>query len=181
MTDVFTAMLHEWHDFYFMAGGAAAGLIGLMFVAISLAMPHVTDVSIENVRIFVTPSVVYFVSVLVICAVLLVPPLTPPGLALLLFGGGVFGLVMTVRYVRGLIRTAKQNRDFNLGDWLAQVVVPVVSYTLIVMAGVCMVMDQWSLSFTVLWFATLLLLLCGISNSWSLVMWIIEGRAQQDR
>jgi hypothetical protein len=34
MPDVFNEMLHGWHNFYFMAGGAAAGLIGLMFVAL---------------------------------------------------------------------------------------------------------------------------------------------------
>jgi len=30
------AMVHEWHDFYVVAGGAAAALLGLLFVALTL-------------------------------------------------------------------------------------------------------------------------------------------------
>jgi hypothetical protein len=29
------AMVHEWHDFYVVAGGAAAALLGLLFVALT--------------------------------------------------------------------------------------------------------------------------------------------------
>jgi hypothetical protein len=31
--------LHEWHDFYALVGTASATLIGLMFVAVSIAEP----------------------------------------------------------------------------------------------------------------------------------------------
>jgi hypothetical protein len=174
--DVFTEMLHSWQSFYFMAGGAA--LIGLMFVALSFGMNVVSNATIEDVRTFVSPSIAYFVSVLLLACVMLVPVYAPPGLAIILFCGGVVGLARTFRPVRRLIETARRHQDFDKEDWLAQVILPVVNYALIVMAALCFAADQWSPGFTLTWLVTILLLLSAIANTWSLVLWILEQRGK---
>ncbi|MFN8371652.1 MAG: hypothetical protein U0694_02080 [Anaerolineae bacterium] len=178
MADVFTDMLHSWQNFYFMAGGAAAALIGLMFVAMSLGMHLISDTTRELGRFFILPSILYFVSVLILCCVMLNPAFSPTSLALVLFLGGLAGLGVTWRYVRQLIQIAKKYQDFDRGDWLAQVVLPVVNYTLIVAAALCCVISQWEFAFSALWIATILLLLSAIANTWSLVMWIVEQRVE---
>ena len=61
MTDLFIDTLHSWQNFYFMIGGASAGLMGLMFVALSLGTHLVNDETISSVGAFVTPSIIYFV------------------------------------------------------------------------------------------------------------------------
>jgi hypothetical protein len=176
MSDVFVDTLHSWQNFYFMIGGAAAGLMGLMFVALSLGTHLVNDATIASFPTFVTPSIVYFVSALLVSGVMLVPALTPPALGLLLFLGGVVGLGRTLQNVLRLIQVARKNQDFNIWDWLTQIILPVVSYVVILLAGLGFVGNQWSLAFMGVWLATLLLLICAIANTWGVVLWIVEQR-----
>lgn len=176
----FVETLRSWQNFYFMTGGAAATLIGLMFVALSLGMQFISSEARENIRenveSFVTPSIVYFVSTLLLSCVMLAPVYTPASLALVLFLGGAFGMRMTGYHVRNLVRMAQQAGDFNHSDWLAQIVLPVVNYGLILGAAIGFAVNQWALGFTGLWLATILLLLSAIANTWNLVIWIVAGR-----
>jgi hypothetical protein len=172
--DSFNEVLHGWQNFYFMIGGATAGLIGLMFVALSLGTHLITDQTKESSQIFVNPSVIYFLSVLMTAGVMLAPTYSPVGLALVLFAGGVAGSGRALHYARRLPRAAKQNGDFTRADWLSHVIVPAVSYTLIWLAALGLMIDQWPLAFTGIWLAVILLLLAAIANTWSLVTWIVE-------
>ncbi len=176
MADVFNEALRGWQNFYFMMGGAAAGLIGLMFVALSLGINLASTATREDMKLFVTPSVIYFVSVLLISCVLLVPGFSPPALALILALGGGVGFVQTVPFAKRLFHVAQRHQDFILSDWLSQVIVPVASYLLLVAAGVCFAATQWSIGFLAVWVADILLLLCAITNTWSLVVWIVEQK-----
>ncbi|MBX3086619.1 MAG: hypothetical protein KF716_33605 [Anaerolineae bacterium] len=170
----FPDILHSWQNFYFMAGGAAATLIGLMFVALSLGMHLVNKVTEENFRIFAAPSIYYFVSALLICCVMLVPTFTPRELALIVLFGAVVGLIVTIPRVWKLVQAARKHQDFNFWDWLTQIIFPVLSYVLFGAGGLCLFIDQWSLGIVAVWLATVLLLLAAIANTWSLVLWIIE-------
>ena len=176
MPDVFNDMLHTWQNFYFMAGGTAATLIGLMFVAVSLGIGIISTEITEEMKAFVTPSIIYFVSVLLIACVMLVPLYSPPVLALLLFGGGLVGLNWSIPFVRKLILIAKKNQDFNRWDWLTQVILPVFNYVLLLIMAVLFAINQWSLAFIGLWATSILLLVCAIANTWSLVIWIVEQK-----
>jgi hypothetical protein len=178
MTDDFIELLRSWQNFYFMNGGASATLIGLMFVALSLGTHLVSDSTRENMKTFVTPSVYYFVSVLLLAGIMLVPAYTPMGIGVMLFVGGIFGLVITVQHVRRLIQAALQYGDFDRADWLAQIILPIVSYGLILAAAILFAVNQWSLAFIASWSASILLLICAITNTWSLVMWIVEQRRE---
>jgi hypothetical protein len=129
-------------------------------------------------KIFVTPSIYYFVSALLLSGVMLVPAYTPPTLALLLLVGGAVGLVGTIHHVVRLVQAARRNQDFTLGDWLAQIIGPVAAYALLVIAGAGFVTDQWTLAFMVAWMASITLMLCAIANTWSLVIWIVEQRKE---
>src|SRR5262245_38044229 len=101
--DAFTETLRSWQNFYFMAGGAAAALMGLMFVALSLGTHLVSETTVANIGTFVTPSIIYFVSALLLACVMLVPTYTPPGLALIVFSGGIFGMIIILPIVWRLI------------------------------------------------------------------------------
>jgi hypothetical protein len=147
-----------------------------MFVTLSMGMHLVSDASRENIESFVTPNIFYFVSALVLACVMLVPTFTPSLLALVLGLGGLLGLARTSQFVRRLIQVAKRAQDFNLGDWLAQVILPLLNYLLILFAALCFSADQWTLAFMSVWLAMILLLVSAIANTWSLVMWIIEQR-----
>src|SRR5262245_39721969 len=103
MTDSFMDTLRSWQNFYFMIGGASAALIGLMFVALSLGVHLVNDEVKANFPAFVTPSIVYFVSALLLAGIMLVPVYTPMGLGVILFLSGTAGAVRASQHIRHLI------------------------------------------------------------------------------
>jgi hypothetical protein len=176
MPDVLTETLRSWQNFYFMIGGAAAALVGLMFVAMSLGMPYVTDVNREDLHIFVTPSIFYFVSVLLMACVMLVPTYTPMLFTLIVLLGGAVGLFWSLQYVRRLMRAANEHQDFNAMDWLTQILLPLAGYGVIIAAGVGLFIQQEPPAFMGLWLASILLLIVGLTNTWNLVLWILEQR-----
>jgi hypothetical protein len=179
MTDVFNETLRSWHNYYFMTGGASATLVGLMFVALSLGMHLVNDDTRQNIHTFVTPSIVYFVSALLICCIMIAPNYMPSALAVILLIVGIIGLAVSTPFFWRLIQAARVNGDFNLWDWLSQVILPPIAYGLLITAGVCFLTDQWALAFLGVWLVVILLLICAISNTWSMVMWIINQRGSE--
>src|SRR5882672_3331039 len=108
MTDVFNETLHGWQNFYFMAGGAAATLLGLMFVALSMGTHLITDEVRQEIDTFTSPSIFYFVSVLLLACVMLYPMISAVVLGMLLLGG-VFGVVWTAPRIRLLILAARKH------------------------------------------------------------------------
>jgi hypothetical protein len=174
MTDIFIDTLHSWQNFYFMAGGAAATLIGLMLVALSLGQHLVTEKTRAQVEAFATPSVIYFVSALLIACAMLVPDYAPGVLGIIFLVSGALGLVRSYSHVRQLIRTAIEHQDFTWWDWLAQIILPIAGYAGLMLAGLGFILDQSPLAFGAVCIAMLLLLISAIANTWSLVIWIIE-------
>ena len=106
--------------------GARGTLIGLIFVVITLGIEHTKEGDEHRMRLFITPVLVYFTSLLVI-AMAMVPPLSASARAIALGEIGSAGLayVMNVRLL--LRRTVK----FEGQRIIWHVVVPLVSYMLI--------------------------------------------------
>jgi len=65
--------MDDWDGFYALTGGTAGTLIGLIFVVIALGMDHAKEGDTDRLRLFVTPILVYFASLLII-ALAMVPP-----------------------------------------------------------------------------------------------------------
>ncbi len=68
--------LHDWHDFYLLIGTASATLIGLMFVAASVGASYFTTEREAPLRAFLTPTVLHFTAILVICLMSTAPSQT---------------------------------------------------------------------------------------------------------
>ncbi|WP_174243867.1 hypothetical protein, partial [Escherichia coli] len=69
-------------------------------------------------------------------------------------------------------------QDFDLAEWLSQVIAPLLSYILILSAAVLLFLDQWSWALMGLWVSSVMLLLSAIANTWSMVRWIVDQRTQ---
>src|SRR4051812_13392512 len=87
--------MEMWHDFYVVSGGGASALVGLMFVVVSVG--QIGARSRADVRAFISPTVVFFASVLVIALAMLVPDLGPTARGIVIGGIGVGGAVLLVR------------------------------------------------------------------------------------
>ena len=68
-------LLERWANFYLIASAAAATLIGLLFVVVALASERrVVEVEpTAKIHLYLTPTVVYFASVLGLGALLTFP------------------------------------------------------------------------------------------------------------
>ena len=77
-------MFEGWDNYFVLLGTAAAGLIGLLFVVVTLTTGLDRSRALRAGGIYMTPIAVHFGVVLSISACTLVPRLTPPQLADLL-------------------------------------------------------------------------------------------------
>ncbi len=93
--DAFTQAIEGWHDFYLMIGTAAATLIGLLFVSLSLNVDVITREANADLRVLATQTFTSFI-VLMFAVLFLIPHQVPEGLGLPLLGVGGYGLYITL-------------------------------------------------------------------------------------
>jgi hypothetical protein len=77
MNTPFDQAIERWHDFYLLAGGASATLIGLLFIAASLHPEMFGDGTASRARLAATQALSNFFIVLTVALVFLVPNQTP--------------------------------------------------------------------------------------------------------
>jgi hypothetical protein len=85
-------LLGRWANFYVITSAAAATLIGLWFVVITLAVDRGLE-DTGQIRVHLTPTVVYFASVLGVAALLAFPNHTRTTAAFCTCLIGVMGLI----------------------------------------------------------------------------------------
>lgn len=163
--------LEAWHDFYVFAGTAAATLMGLMFVVMSLGQRTLaTEEGTQATRAFFTPIVVFFATIIVLAILMLMPHAPAPALALLLAILAIAGLwYMIGSRAHSVWRTNKLGVD----DLFWYVLLPYLGYAII---GVSAVGILKSATFGLYGEAAaiLLLLLIGMRNAWDLVVYNIQ-------
>jgi hypothetical protein len=97
MDDAFLQMLRDWQTYYFLTGSASAGLIGLLFVAISLGTGIASSDPTVATKAWATPIIVHFSGALFISALLIMPTLTPSALGSVLTLAAIACLVYLAR------------------------------------------------------------------------------------
>ncbi len=175
MTDSWLAQLDRWHDFYVITGSAAAGLTGLMFVVVSLSTEAIVRQREKGTRAFVTPTAVYFTTVLIEAAVLTVPTMTVAVLGSLLTVGGVAAMIYL--FCTRSHRVWKE-QELDREDWIWYIGLPYLGYLFIVATGTLIWMRAL-LGLEMLAATALLFLIIGIRNSWDLVVWMTQRRVEE--
>jgi hypothetical protein len=177
MSGALAELLHSWHDFYTLIGTAAATLIGLMFVAASIASSYLTERNKAGMQAFFTPTVAHFAAVLFICIVLSAPMTSWTALGALLLGVGAVGLsystlVWTRMGRRGLTAT------IDLSDRLWYALAPLACHVLIVVS-VTMLLVGGERGLLVLASGSVFLLLAGVRNAWDITSWAVMRTGSQ--
>lgn len=162
--------LEAWHDFYLIVGGAAAGLTGLMFVVVTLAPRVIAARGNRGVRGFVTPTVVFFTTILTLSAVMTIPVITGPALSVLLGCAAIAGIVYIL-----VIGTHGQWKEGKLPaqDWFGYVGLPIFAYML-VGAGAALLCLSHVAGLSLVAASTIVFLVVGVRNAWDLVLWMAE-------
>jgi hypothetical protein len=162
--------LHAWHDFYALIGTAAATLIGLIFIAASIAASYMTERHRAGIQAFFTPTVAHFAAVLITCIVVSAPLKARALLAGLLLAIGAAGLVYSlIVWMRMGRRGLTSTIDLSDRFWYA--LSPVAGHLLIIAAAVMLLRDVLGIEFLAI--ATVLLLLAGIRNAWDITAWAV--------
>ena len=165
-------MLRDWQNFYMLTGAAAATLIGLLFVAISISIG--TNLTIQqarnSLRTFVSPILIYYVQVFIVSCLAVMPLQSInilAGVVVILGGLNIF-LVFKVCW-----RILVLHRDeMDFGHWMWHVLLPLITSILFVCVAVGF-FDTVQLAGPGLAVANLLCLAIGLRNTWVLTLWLV--------
>jgi hypothetical protein len=170
MPESLAGLLHDWHDFYVLAGTAAATLVGLMFVAASIGSSIFKEEHRAPMKAFITPTVVHFTSVLFTSLVVTIPTHSWRSLAGLLGAGGLAGSIYCGRILVQII--IRHSFNVDLIDRMFYALIPVLGYVLVLVSAVLLLV-QSAASANLIAAALLTLLLAGIRNAWDMTVWIV--------
>jgi hypothetical protein len=163
-----TTLLEGWDSFYVITGSSAAGLTGLTFVVIALAA-DARRANLHAVRVYVTPTIVHFSTVLGLAAYLSMPHPVLLGLSLAFGAAGLAGLGY-IAFIGANIGRVSGDYVPVLEDWTWHVMLPAIAYGAL-LAAACSIWSRLNLSLYGIAAASLLLLFIGIHNAWDIAVW----------
>lgn len=162
--------LQNWRDFYVTAGAAAATLVGLLFVGLSIHIRVV--VAHAEVRSLARVTLVDFFAVLLVSLVLLAP-IGNEGAAAWMIGVGVLSLALVARPGLQAVR-GKQARTISLRLLLSRFGLSALCYLGIAGMGVLLSQGDLSDALAGLLVLVVLLLVVAVRNTWDLLVTVAD-------
>jgi len=163
-------MFEGWGEFYLMAGSAAAVLIGLIFVVVTLMQDRSRSSVLTGSKLYMGPVVLQVSFVLVLSAAALAAGVTPGAMALLAGMVALWGFVRAAQSVLGIRALRGEDAPHWTDVWFYGFI-PGALYALLAVVA----LGLWSGSdWAVQGIAatiTAMLLNC-IRNEWDLVTWL---------
>ena len=165
-------MFEGWENFFLMAGGAAAVLIGLIFVVISLMGDRPRDSVLAGSRLYMGPIVLGVSFVLALSAAALTPGITRPAFAGITTVIAVWGLARALMSTWGIGRRSRiGNENGHWTDVWFYGGFSIFIY-LSLAADAIAFWENWSWARYGLAIVITLGLLLAIRNEWDLITWI---------
>jgi hypothetical protein len=158
--------LAEWDTFYVIVGSAAAALIGLQFIVITLIAERLPLRAADLGAAFATPNIVHFCGALLVSALLRAPWHSMRFVAVLLGLTGLTGLAYSVMVTWRLRKQTIYKPQFE--DWLFNVVLPLLAYLVLALSPFAVFSHLRGALFGV-GAAALLLVFIGIHNTWDAI------------
>jgi hypothetical protein len=162
-------ILGKWESFYVIVGSSAGALTGLQFVVMAIVADQPGRGGHKEIAAFGTPTVVHFMAVLLIGAIISAPweELNHAASVVGLFG--LTGIIYTAIVTRRASRTDRYHPV--LEDWIFHAVLPFVAYILIMGAALTLVRFDTPALFSI-GTASLILLAVGVHNAWDTVTFL---------
>src|SRR5690348_8652785 len=170
--------LRDWQNFYLLTGTAAATLVGLLFIAVSISAG--IDLSgrqaADALRTFVTPILMYYFQVLLVSCIALIPLQSSLLLSGVLVILGSINIALTLKVFWRMLVLHREVMD--LLHWLWHGLLPLIAG--ILFAGTALgFLWGGSLALAGLSIVNLLCLAIGLRNSWALTTWLILHPRQE--
>ena len=160
--------LERWANFYLLTAAAAAQLIGLLFVVITLGAERRRGDTFR-IPIYLTPTVIYFAHVLFLGALLTFPSHTRLTATLCICFVGVVGLVYSGTNLIG----GDRKSFIELRDRIPYAIFPSAACGLLVLGGV-LFLHAPQLGLTLVAVGMLSLLAVAIRNSWAVTIAVVS-------
>jgi len=172
-----TEALKEWREFYVLTGTAAATLLALLFVAVSLGAGYLTSRRTAGIRTFMSPVVIHFTSVFFISAVALVPTHQETFFAALIGVTAAVGAAISMFITVQVVRTEMTN---YVQDYFAYGLLPALAYLALLTAAALIYLHN-AFALDALAGSVLLLAIVNIRNVWDLTLSMVRHQAERKR
>jgi hypothetical protein len=169
--DTFTQAVEGWHDFYLMIGTAAATLVGLLFVSLSLNADAIARQENADLRVLAAQTFTSFLNAVMLAVLFLIPSQVPLGLGLPLLGISGYGLYETVgRFLKTL---RARPRAWGRGGVTRRFVVPTLCFVALTIIAVSVLLGQTG---GLYWLVPVMisLIVAASSNAWDLLLRLRE-------
>jgi hypothetical protein len=164
-----------WSNFYFLIGSAAAGLIGLMFVVVTLTAGGDRSRSLRGAAIYLTPTIVHFAAVFSISAITEAPGLALAETETLMILIALAGFACCLRSAHGILRAPEGFGAPHWSDFWLYAGAPACLYLVLTFAAVGVGAHcPWAPKAMAAVLLTLVLL--AIRNAWDTITWIAPSR-----
>jgi len=165
------SVFRDWDSFYVIIGSAAAGLIGLLFIVVTLTASFERERVMRAIDIYTTPVAVHFALVLTTCAIAMVPRLPLAATAALFGLCAIVGFFNAVKSCIGIHQGIPGGERSHWSDLWLYGVVPAALYLGLAGAALGLLTHAaWALLTTAA--VVLALLLAAIRNAWDLVTYM---------
>jgi hypothetical protein len=162
----------QWHEFYALLGTAAAALVALLFVALSIGASVLTPERAGATRTFMSPIVFHYTAVLFASLIALVPTQTLQSLGLSI---GLVALAGTV-YASGILIRVVRDDLADMADNFGYGGIPVAAYVGCLIAAGYLIAGSLA-GPSILAGALLLLLIINIRNAWDTTLALARRHA----
>jgi hypothetical protein len=168
-------MFRGWDNFYLMLGSAAAGLIGLLFVVVTLTAGFDRPQNSRGSSLYLTPTALNFALVLSISAVAVAPPLPAIETSVVVGLIAIGGLAGAGRSMLGIPTPPPGQDKPHWSDvWMYGATPALIYVSLLASAVAVWAGADWAAH--VMAGLLLVLLLVSIRNAWDLMTFIAPMR-----
>lgn len=163
-------MFEGWGEFFLLAGSAAAVLIGLIFVVVTLMRDRPRSSVLTGSKLYMGPIVLHVTFTLVLSAAALAHGITPAEFAIVAGAIAIWGFVRGVFVTTGIRALTGEDAPHWTDAWCYGVI-PTALYLLLGGVALGFWYEQpWAMHGVAA--LIIALLLVSIRNEWDLVIWL---------
>jgi hypothetical protein len=161
-------MFEGWHDFYLVLGPASAGLIGLLFIVVTLTAGLDRKRAMRGAQVFMTPIVFHLGVLVLLCSLALFPKVPEAFIGAMAAVCGLFGLAYAAYICRAFLSKTVESYAGDL--WFYGVAVGAL-YAGMAASGVLILIRHEGGPY-VLAAVQIAMFLLMVNNAWDLVVFI---------
>jgi hypothetical protein len=168
----FETAIQSWHDFYMIVGTAAASLVGLLFVGLSLHLRIV--VTHSDVKSLARITLASLGLTLILALFMVIPDATDPSsTGWDLVGAGIFGFVLIGRPLVAGVHSSR--RALSFPHLMLRFGLTGATFVSVLVAGAILVWGSYELGLSWLVGVSVALLIGALRNSWDLLVSVGEA------